>query len=365
VAVTGPPRILQVLASTARRGAEVFALGLGDALRDRFHVTTVALAADGPDGLGGSGGVEVDALGTRRLGMDTLGALRRRARDADVVVAHGSTTLPACAAACAGLRVPVIYRNIGDPLQWSDSAARRMRTRVLLGRMARVVALTTGTAATLTTRFGVAADRVRVVPNAVDGTRFRPVGPVERAEARQELGLAPDDRVLLSLGALSEEKNVGLAIEGAAELADVVLLVAGDGPELVPLEQLAGRVAPDRVRFLGRTDDPELLYRAADLLVLPSRTEGMPAVLIEAGLSGLPVVATDVGFVREIVEADRTGILVPPDDPRALVDAIRNGLARGPELGARAERRCRDQFTYDRVAPQWGDVIEELARPPA
>ncbi len=353
---TGSRRLLQVLTSNAPRGAEVFALGLGEALLDRFAVTTVALAPAGADGL------DVETLGARRLGIDTLAALRRRVREADVVVAHGSTTLPACAAASAGLHRPVIYRNIGDPLQWSNSALRRTRTRVLLGRMDGVVALTSGTAATLVTRLGVAARRVRVIPNAADGTRFHATDAAARAAARRELGLAADDRVLLYLGALSEEKNVGLAIRAVAALEGVRLLVAGDGPERGELERLADGVSPDRVSFLGRTDEPERLYRAADLVVLPSRTEGMPAVLIEAALCGLPVVATDVGFVREIVEPERTGILVPPGDEQTLRQAIGAGLSRGPELGARGERRCRERFTFDRVAPRWGDVIDELAR---
>ncbi len=170
--------VLQVVTSTDPRGAEVFAMALGQALPPRVRVTTVALAP------GASGGLALETLGPRRLGVKTLIALRRRMRLADVVVAHGSTTLPACALAVLGLPQPVVYRNIGDPLQWSSSRLRRLRTRVLLGRMRRVVALTTTTADVLTSRLGVRADRVRVVPNAVDGRRFTPAGPEERRAAR-------------------------------------------------------------------------------------------------------------------------------------------------------------------------------------
>ena len=122
----------------------------------------------------------METLGTTRLGAATLAALRRRMRTADVVVAHGSTTLPACAAAGFGLGRPVVYRNIGDPLQWSGTRARRLRTRLLLSRMQRVVALTSGTAEVLSATLGVRPDRVRVVPNGVDGTRFAPAGPAAR-----------------------------------------------------------------------------------------------------------------------------------------------------------------------------------------
>ncbi len=348
--------VLQVVASTDPRGAEVFALSLAAALPPSVRVTTLALAP------GASGGLPVETLGTTRLGVATLAALRRRMRTADVVVAHGSTTLPACAAAGFGLGRPVVYRNIGDPLQWSDTRARRLRTRLLLSRMQRVVALTSGTADVLSATLGVRPDRVRVVPNGVDGTRFARAEPAARRATRADLGLPDTATVVLYVGALSPEKNVDVAIAAVASHPDVVLVIVGDGPERDRLERAAAAAAPGRVRFLGRAEDPAPRYHAADVVVLPSRTEGMPAVLIEAGLCELPVVASDVGFVGEIVVPDRTGVLVPPGDPDALAHGIDRALADREQLGAHAGEWCRERFTLERVADEWMRVLAELWR---
>ncbi len=348
--------VLQIVASTDPRGAEVFALSLASALEPTVRVTTLALAP------GASGGLPVETLGSTRLGVATLAALRRRMGAADAVVAHGSTTLPACAVAGVGLGRPIVYRNIGDPLQWSNTRARRLRTRLLLARMQRIVALTSGTADVLSTTLGVRPDRVRIVPNGVDGTRFVPAGPGERRAARDALGLADTATVALYVGALSPEKNVDVAIAAVAARPDLTLLIVGDGLERDRLERLADADAPGRVRFLGRTEDPGPQYHAADVVVLPSRTEGMPAVLIEAGLCELPVVASDVGFVREIVVPDRTGVLVAAGDAGALAGGIDRALADREQLGAHAGRRCRERFTLERVAAEWMGVLDDLWR---
>jgi glycosyltransferase involved in cell wall biosynthesis len=344
--------VLQIISSTDPRGAEVFALSLERALRPHLSVNTVALAP------GSSGGLDVEILGRRRLGIETLVSLRRRLRTAGVVVAHGSTTLPACSLAGAGLHRPIVYRNIGDPLQWSNTGLRRIRTRFLLSRMHRVVALTPGVADTLTGRLGVRRDRVRVIPNAVDGDGFGPSDSARHRAARESMGVTPDALTALYLGALSPEKNVDVAIVAVGMRDDTTLLIAGDGPERDSLELLARVHAPGRVRFLGRTDDPAVVYSAADVLVLPSRTEGMPAVLIEAGLSELPVVATNVGFVDEIVVDGETGVLVAAGDAVALARGIGHAFADRERMGARAAERCRARFTLGRVTPDWFDVLE-------
>ncbi len=167
---------------------------------------------------------------------------------------------------------------------------------------------------------------------------------------------------MLYVGALSPEKNVDVAIAAVATRPDITLVIAGDGPERTRLERVARAEAPGRVQFLGRTDDPAELYHGADVVVLPSRTEGMPAVLIEAGLCEIPVVASDVGFVSEIVLPGRTGVLIAPGDVGALVRGIDRAVADRDRLGACAGEHCRAQFTLERVANNWVDVLDGVRR---
>jgi glycosyltransferase involved in cell wall biosynthesis len=114
-------------------------------------------------------------------------------------------------------------------------------------------------------------------------------------------------------------------------------------------------------------DDPVVAYRSADLLIFPSRSESMPAVLIEAGLCGLASVSTDVGSIREVIDHGTTGLVVARDDTEALASAVA-ALMRDPArrlaMGDAALARCSERFTIGRVAPMWTDLLSGLPAGP-
>jgi glycosyltransferase involved in cell wall biosynthesis len=338
----------------------VFAVELGDALSsDGRSVRTVALApgtAEHPLGL--------PALGRTPLGLSTLRALRRDARRVDVVVAHGSRTLPACALALPATGVPFVYRNIGDPTYWSGHGWPHARTRVFLSRAAAVVALTDGAATTLRDRYHVAQPRLTVIPTAVSAARHAPATPAARRAARVALTIPFDAPVAAVIGALSPEKGVGLAIDAVAQTPGVHLIVAGDGRERDELEVEARRVASGRVHFTGTLADPSLAFDAADVVVLGSRTEGLPSVLIEAGLRGLPAVATDVGYVRDVVIDGETGAVVTAGDVTAFSAAITRVLETQSAMGERARQHCLARFELASAAMAWAAALEQVARSP-
>ncbi|MFN8024858.1 MAG: glycosyltransferase family 4 protein [Acidimicrobiia bacterium] len=350
--MTAPIEILQVITSNSRRGAEVFAYQLGDELvRTGHQVTTVALTG------GAARPLDVPVLGRRALDPATLRALRRRAGAAEVVVGHGSRTLPACALGLAGGGTPFVYRNIGDPTAWSGSGLRKLRTTAFLRRAALVVALTPAAAATLEQGYGIPSDRLVVIPSAVPAAVNTPADPTRRAAARGALGIGADEPVVAMVGALSEEKAPALAVEAVAALDGVHLVVAGDGPLRAEVESLAGSRAPGRVHFLGSVPDPSAAYDAADAVLLCSRTEGLPGVLLEAGLRELPVVATNVGYVAEAVRNGETGVLVPSGDAIAITDALRQVLDAPGTMGLRARERCLAEFELTGVAARWADAL--------
>ena len=352
--------ILQVVTDTDRRGAQVFALDLDAALTRRGRVVrTVALAP------GRVGGLDVAALGRRPLAVGTLRALRREARAAAVVVAHGSTTLPACAVATLGLRTPFVYRQISDSRFWASTPARRLRVRWGLRRAARVVALWDGAAQVLAVDFGVRNERLRVVANGVPPERFPPVDRASVAAARAALGLDPGRITLCYLGALVAEKGVDVAVDALGALDDAQLLVAGDGSERSALEARAATVAPGRAVFAGSLDDPNAALAAADVLVLPSRGgDSVPAVLIEAAFAGVPVVATPVGGIAEIVVDGVTGALVPVGSVEGLAGAVRRVVedpAHYRALVAAAREHCAQRFAMDVVAREWDEVLAAVS----
>ncbi|MGH9114762.1 MAG: glycosyltransferase [Acidimicrobiales bacterium] len=348
--------VLHVVASTDRRGAETAAVALAEELARRgLESTVVALAP------GGSGGLDVPALGPTRFSARTLPRLRELMVQADVVVAHGSSTLPALAAASPGTGTPFVYRSIGDPSAWVTTLARKARVRLAVSRASAVVALWRGSAVWWHERLRVPAERITVIPNAARASDFPPATPEQRRAARSELGLPAGEPVVLCMGALSPEKRVDLAIRAVASLDGVHLAVVGDGPERQRLESLGAAVPGGRVRFLGGSDRPRRALAAADAVVVCSDTEGQPAVAIEAGLSGLPVVATAVGGLAEIVEDGRTGLLVPAGDALRLAAAVRAALDRHDELGRAAAAYCVERFDLSVVAERWLELLARTA----
>ncbi len=170
-----------------------------------------------------------------------------------------------------------------------------------------------------------ARDRMRFVPNGTDMERFER-DPSTRGDMRAELGIEPRDRVLITVGALTAQKNQAALVDAfacvAATHTSLKLLVVGDGPLSADLAEQCRRLRlGDRVELLGLRRDIPALMSAADVFVLPSRFEGMPVVILEAFAAGLPVLATSVGSVPQLV-SERTGWLIPPGDAHELERAL-------------------------------------------
>ena len=357
--MTAAPCFLHVVTDTDRRGAQRFGVDLHTWLSDRGHLSRVVALAPGVT----SQTMALPVLGHKRLAPATLRRLRTALSEATVAIAHGSSTLAASAVAGAGLRTPFVYRSIGDLHYWADTPRRRVQLRVLLSRAAAVVALWSAARDVLVADFGVPSERVHVIPRGVPAAAFPAVDAGSRAVARRQLALPDAGPVLLSLGSLSAEKDVAAAIGCLASLDDAFLIVAGDGPLRGRLEQMAGQVAPGRVRFLGAVERPADVIAAADVLMLPSLTEGLPGVAVEAGLSGVPTVATDVGGVRDVVIDGVTGRVVPPRQPAAFAEAVRAALGERDRLGRSARDHCLRGFELDAVGLSWERLLGRLAAP--
>ncbi len=162
------------------------------------------------------------------------------------------------------------------------------------------------------------------------------------------------------MGTLSWEKAPAVAVTAIGLLTDAHLVIAGDGPERADLEAIAQRVAPGRVTFVGSVTDTASLYAASDLLLLTSRTEAMPGVLIEAGMAGLPVVAARVGAVPEIVHDEVTGLLVDSDRPADFAAGVERLLG-APDLahrlGDHARQHCQVRFEIQTATTAWEGVL--------
>jgi glycosyltransferase involved in cell wall biosynthesis len=213
-------------------------------------------------------------------------------------------------------------------------------------------------------RSGVDPNRVRVVPSGIDLTPFE--APVDRNALRARLGVAPDVVLAFQAAALAPHKSQIDLLRAAAVARERVpglrVWIAGEGPLRAPLESESARLGlGTMVRFLGFRNDVNDLLRAADLFVVSSYLEGMGTSTLDAMAAGLPVVATRVGGIPEIVSDGVTGLLVPARDPRALADAILR-LAGDAELRDRFGGAARVQvraFSADRTEERTRGLYSE------
>ncbi len=210
---------------------------------------------------------------------------------------------------------------------------------------------------------------VRVVPNGIPVAGFAPT-PAAREEVRASLALPPEAPVFVTVGRLSLQKNSAALLRAFASQAlrslGAHLLLAGDGDLRSQLEQFALRLSlGDRIRFLGVRSDVPRLLAAADVFALASRYEGNPLTVMEAMAAGLPVVATRVGCVPELVSPD-TGLLVAPGDEPALEAALRElaaDLPRARAMGATAARIAAARFDVSSMARSYEALYAEIRAP--
>lgn len=202
-------------------------------------------------------------------------------------------------------------------------------------------------------RSGVARDRVDILHNSIDPA-WRPL-PDEIQELRKSLNLAPGVLRILAIGRLSKEKGHATLIKAVAEVKKrrpdlaVEVLLVGDGPLRASLNELAKAEGMESVfRFVGQVRNVKAFFGVADLLAVPSFSEGSPNVVLEAMAAGAPMVATRVGGVPEILRDRETGLLVPAGDCDAMATAIVELIDSSElrlRLAARAHDRVATEFT--------------------
>lgn len=211
-----------------------------------------------------------------------------------------------------------------------------------------------------------------VIHNGVDLSAYTcPKEPQHRAEARSKLGLEPSALLLVGVGSLTPRKGYDCAVRALVGLAPrggwpVHLAVCGGGSESTTIAALASDLdLASRVHLLGWRDDVPDILRDADVFVHPAMDEGFGLVVVEAAAAGLPIVASNVGGIPEIIEHGVNGLLVPPGDPQALAAAIQELIddpERAKRLGEAARRTAFERFSAEAMAAAYMDLYERLLR---
>lgn len=350
-------------------GADQQLISVVHALRARgWDARIVSMTALGPMGLQARElGIPTDSLEMPRGLPDPRGVIRLaslvRSWKPDILHSHLAHANLMARLLRPFLPVPVLVSTIHSI---QDGGRLRLLAYRLTDRTADCTTIVSQAAAERYLSAGaVSRERARVIPNGVDTARFRPL-PEAREGLRRELGLG-DAFAWLAVGRFELAKDypnmLGAFAQVLRQRPDSLLLLVGKGSLQLETEALARMLGLEgRVRFLGvRRDVPELMS-AVDGYVLSSAWEGMPVVLLEAGASGIPIVATAVGGNPEVVLDGRTGFLVPPGDPAGLAKAMLRLAALPPD-----QRRRLGELGREHIDARYGlhhiiDLWEELYR---
>lgn len=323
--------------------------------------------------------IEVAVLGVSEPIVARVAAVRAKATSHIVArpsSGHDVRSLRAHVEAVRALRPDVVHASLSSP--WSCQyciAAAAITRRPAVVAVYQLVVPPIGSRQWLAKRLTVpAVDRHVGVGEQVSREVEATVGLRRHSVVTIHNGVPDEQPVPLpapapapligAVGRVEEQKGFDLLIRALPELGDVTLAVIGDGGERAGLERLAGALGvADRVLWLGWHDEPRRMLSSFDVFVLPSRFEGFPLVLLEALLARSAVVATDVGSVREVVRDGVSGLLVPPEDPRALAGAVRRLLGSTElraRLGAGGRRLVLERFTAAHMTRAFERLYGEL-----
>jgi glycosyltransferase involved in cell wall biosynthesis len=351
--VTAPLRVVQLLAPAPFGGLESVVVGLAQGLAGRGHTVVVGAVVD-PSvrpqdhpflNRCAEIGAEVRVLRVSSRSYRRERALVRELLSdvrPDVFHSHGYRPDVLDAPVAARMRIPTISTVHGFTRGSARNRFYEAVQRRALRRFDAVVAVSRSLGSELAAS-GVTAPKLHVVPNAL------PTLPkaIDAVEARARLGAEAGEFHLAWIGRLSEEKGPDVLLEALALLTDRswIASIVGDGPLAPTLRARWSAEGRNGVRWHGVIDGIARYLSGVDCLVMSSRTEGTPIVLLEAMASGVPVVATAVGGVPDVAEG--VALLVPAEDPLALAEAIVRVRADSElrrRMAAAGIRRVRERY---------------------
>lgn len=315
--------------------------------------------------------LRVEVIGARRRGrpyMDwaALGRLRRCwQRDGiDLVHTHGMAAHQYGGLAARLARLPSVHTKHGRDAGGGVLTPLKNHLRSWLSD--RLVAVSADAREVLLRRERVPARKVQVIRNGIDAARYCEALPGPVAALRRELGLAPGEAVVGSVGRLAEIKRYRDLLAAVAQLAvPPRLLLVGEGPERPRLEAQARALGiAARLTLAGRQADVRPWLQLMDCFVLCSRSEGTAVALLEAGASAVPAVVTAVGGNPEVVADGESGLLVPVGQPAALAHALAGLLAdpaRRRTLGQGARVRIETHYSLARTLHEYDELYRSLA----
>ncbi|MCL4206940.1 MAG: glycosyltransferase [Pirellulaceae bacterium] len=338
---------------------------------DRLHVVGLGSRSELRCRFRPSPRLEIETLGGSRWELAGLRHVERLLQRTgyDIVHAH------LCKSVIAGLwaRRPAKTRLVihlhGEPRH--DFAVFRWAMRLGWSRADAVIAVSKHTAQAARQQLHIAAPRLHQIYNPLSGLAAeRPARSAAAWQIRRELGIGPDCPVLGFVGRLIPIKGLGVLLRALADCRtqprpdNLHLIVVGDGPLAEDLQEQTDQLGlTDRVHFVGSQTDVAPFFQAFDIAVFPSSTEGLPVAVVEAIRFGVPVIASRVGGIPEVIQDGHSGCLIPSGDVEALAHAIL-ALADAPqrreEMAQTARQTAEQHFGAEKVGHRVRELYGQL-----
>lgn len=365
------PSILQLRSSAGLFGADRMVLSLDEGLRQLgmrsrlLSINNYRLDKQSLHENGIRAGQDAVLLPCRgRLDMRTVAALANQIDQCKAQVVHVHDYKSAFYAWLA-TRGRQAVKRVATLHGWIDSSqALRLYNRLELGLLRRFdrLVVVSGSQVERLSRAGIPSSHIYQIDNGI--TIDPDTGPTP-AGLRAELGLAGASRVFAAVGRLSHEKNLSLLIDAFAPVVAMDpcarLLLAGSGPELDALKaRVTQHGLQEAVLFAGTRADMAQVYGLVDCLVLPSLSEGMPLVVLEAMAHGIPVIGSTVGEVPRLLANSGQGKLIAPGDGPALRTALQDTLARPPMRDLAAMQYVSNHHSVDVMARKYLALYQSL-----
>lgn len=339
--------------------------------RDKYQVQVACLFNPGATAarLQDAGIEVVDLQMHSRLDWLVLWRLWRLLRQSSPDILHTHMFHANLVGRLSGTLANVPYIISTEHTMGQEGRIRRLLNKITSALCDRVIAVSQSVGTYAMEVIGIEASKVIVIANGIDVNRY--TSRLSPREARGRVGLPAGAAVIGTVGTLRKVKGTSILLRAFAGLhprwPDTRLIIVGDGPERNNLQSLAQSLRIERSTiFTGERADVTDFLAAMTVFVLPSYWEGFGLAAVEAMAAGLPVVATRVGSLPEVILEGETGLLVPPSDPAVMAAAIEHLLANpdlGSQMGQAGRQRALVNYTRERMVTQTEELYKTLLTP--
>jgi glycosyltransferase involved in cell wall biosynthesis len=369
-AVENKATVAQLVENLNIGGLEQMVLALAKRLNaGRFHCVLFCLGDGGPLAEAAcASGIDVEAF-HKKPGLDyslpfKLAKALRKKR-VDILQCHNYGPL---VYGCFAGRLAKITGTVYTSHGMKTSRKNYQRFLYRLGAIKHIVTVSENARRILVQNSGISSKRVTTIPNGINWEDY--AININTLTKKASIGIEGDPRLIGIVARLSPEKDHETLLEAFSifgkEFSDVELVVVGGGDLLANLKDSARRLEIEsRVHFLEYRADVQELMAIFECFVLCSRSEGLSMTLLEAMAAGLPVVATDVGGNREVVQHEETGLLVPAGEPQQLAEGLKRIFAdneKARQMGEKGRIRVQEHFSLGKMIGSYEQIYEDLLR---